>query len=179
MRRKHAALQDIRDIVEKKLAQMLATESAADGLLQEVSGDRRRLQPREGPHHGRRDICAARSNWPTASTPSRSALPRRASATTNWHCSTCCSKRTSAKPTGRGLSRQARICLRHCKSYSATYRIGQEERNRGRSRGLHHRYALPGTPRPPFSVEETDAIAAKVFDFVRQRNASAGESLSA
>jgi type I restriction enzyme R subunit len=34
-------------------------------------------------------------------------------------------------------------------------------------------------PRPPFSVEETDAIAAKVFDFVRQRNASASEPLSA
>ena len=59
VRRKHAALQDIRDVVEKKLAQMLAQQSDADGLLQEVPGDHRRLQPREGPGDGRGDLRAA------------------------------------------------------------------------------------------------------------------------
>ena len=41
--RKHAALQDIRDIVEKRLAQMLASNPVADGLLQEIPRDHRRL----------------------------------------------------------------------------------------------------------------------------------------
>ena len=59
VRRKHAALQDIRDVVEKKLAQMLAREPDADGLLQEIPGDHRGLQPREGPGDGRGDLRAA------------------------------------------------------------------------------------------------------------------------
>ena len=40
VKRKHSTLQDIRDVVEKKLAQMLAA-TPADGLLHEVPGDRR------------------------------------------------------------------------------------------------------------------------------------------
>ena len=59
VRRKHAALQDIRDVVEKKLAADARPQPDADGLLQEVPGDHRRLQPREGPGDGRGDLRAA------------------------------------------------------------------------------------------------------------------------
>ncbi len=58
-KRKASALQDIRQMVEDKLAQMLAQQPAADGLLQEVLGDHRRLQPRERPRHHRGDIREA------------------------------------------------------------------------------------------------------------------------
>ena len=64
VKRKATALQDIRQIVEEKLAQMLAQQSAADGLLQEVFRDHRRLQPREGPRDDRGDV---RASWSTSS----------------------------------------------------------------------------------------------------------------
>ena len=43
VQRKYTALQDIRDVVENKLAADARAKSTADGLLQEISGDYRRL----------------------------------------------------------------------------------------------------------------------------------------
>lgn len=51
VRLKHATLQDIRRIVEDKLAQMVARNPQRMGLLQRVSGDHCRLQSREGSRH--------------------------------------------------------------------------------------------------------------------------------
>ena len=59
VRRKASTLQDIRQVVEDKLAQMVAPEPTSHGLLQEVGGDRRRLQSRERPSHHRGDIRKA------------------------------------------------------------------------------------------------------------------------
>ena len=59
VKRKATVIQDIRQIVEEKLAQMLATQPAAHGLLQEVLRDNRRLQPGEGPGHDRGNVREA------------------------------------------------------------------------------------------------------------------------
>ena len=77
VRRKHAALQDIREVVEKKLAADARPQPAADGLLQEVPGDHRGLQPREGP--GRRSRRPSPSWWNsrTASMPSSGARRKK------------------------------------------------------------------------------------------------------
>ena len=61
--RKATAIQDIRDIVEKKLAEMLARNPHAHGLPAQVRGDRRRLQSREGSNDDRGDLPAAASSW--------------------------------------------------------------------------------------------------------------------
>ena len=58
VQRKNAALQDIRDLVEQKLRRCSA-QSPEDGLLQEIHGDHCRLQPRERPGDGRRDLREA------------------------------------------------------------------------------------------------------------------------
>ena len=60
VRRKATALQDIRDIVEQKLARDAGAQSGAHGLSAQIRGDRRRLQSREGSHDDRGDLPAAR-----------------------------------------------------------------------------------------------------------------------
>lgn len=54
--RKHTALKDIRDVVEAKLAMMLQNNPLRMDYYKKYQGDRRGLQPREGPRHGRGDI---------------------------------------------------------------------------------------------------------------------------
>ena len=64
VQRKHAALQDIRDVVENEAGPDARAKSDADGLLQEVPRDHRRLQPRKGPGRRSKRPSPACSNSP-------------------------------------------------------------------------------------------------------------------
>jgi type I restriction enzyme R subunit len=84
--RKATALQDIRDIIERKLAEMLARNPSRmdyQRKYEEIIAD----------YNREKDITTIEetfscSNWSTASTRNRSGRPRRGFARTNSRCST-------------------------------------------------------------------------------------------
>ena len=93
VRRKATAIQDIRDIVEKKLAEMLAsnpTRMDYQRKYEEIVADYNSEKDRTTIEETFRRLV----ELVTASMKNRRGRRARTCPTTNWPCSTCCGRRT-------------------------------------------------------------------------------------
>ena len=179
VQRKHAALQDIRDVVEQKLATDAGPQPDADGLLQEVSGDHRGLQPRERPGDGRRDLRQV-----VALAHSLDAEQRRAAEEGlsddefalfemlfKDHISQA--DRDKLKQASQSLLASLRALLR------PMYDWTKNTSTQAEVKVFILDNLWQNLPRPPFTDQETEALAARVYDYVWQRGASGAAGLAA
>jgi type I restriction enzyme R subunit len=178
VRRKHAALQDIRDVVEKKLAQMLARNPTRMDFYkkyQEIIADYNREKDRA-------TVEATFAQLVTLAA-SLDAEQRRAAeegltddelALFDLLFKDNISKkdRERLKQASRTLLSSLSDLLSHMKDWTQKAATQAEVR-------VFILDKLYGTiPRPPFSEAETEEIAGRVYDYVWQRSAS-GQDLAA
>jgi type I restriction enzyme R subunit len=178
VRRKHAALQDIRDVVEKKLAQMLAQNPMRMDYYkkyQEIIADYNREKDRA--------TVEATFTQLVALAASLDAEQRRAAEeglTDNelalfdllFKENISKADRERLKQASRGLLSSLRDLLRPMQDWT------QKAATQAEVRVFILDRLYLWLPRPPFTDAETEEIAAQVYDYVWQRSAS-GHDLAA
>ena len=139
VRRKATALQDIRDIVEQKLAEMLARNPMRmDYQLkyEEIVAD---YNARRTERRSRRPSGGS-SSWLIASTRSRSARPGKGWARTNWHLFDLLQKEGLDKTARERVKQASRELLATIKARLAELdRFWEKEQTKADVRGLHPR----------------------------------------
>jgi len=172
VRRKHAALQDIRDVIEKTLAQMLARNPMRMDFYrkyQEIIADYNREKDRVTVEETFAQLVALASGL--------DAEERRAAAEglsddelalfdLLFRESIGKADRERLKQASRALLASLRDLLRPMHDWTQNTATQAEVQvfildNLGQS-----------LPRPPFSDEETEAVASRVYDYVWQRSAT-------
>ena len=154
----------------EKLAEMLARNPMRMDYQHEVRGDRRRLQPREGPDDDRGDLPPAgrAGEQPRRGAEARDA--RRASARTNSRCSTCCRRTTSAKADRERVKQASRELLAAIKARLAELdRFWEKEQTKADVEVFILDDVFASLPTPPFTPEEKKLVAENVYAHVWQQ----------
>lgn len=179
VKRKHAALQDIRDLVEAKLAQMLARNPMRMDYYkkyQEIIADYNREKDRATVESTFAQLLALAA--------SLDAEQRRAAeeglsddelALFDLLFKENVSKadRECLKQASRSLLASLRGLLESMQGWT------QKESTRAEVEVFILDNLYRSLPRPPFTDMETEAVAARVYDFVWQRNAGSGSRAAA
>lgn len=178
VRRKHAALQDIRDVVERKLAQMLASNPLRMDYYkkyQEIIADYNREKDRATVEATFAQLVALAA--------SLDAEQRRAAeeglSDTELALFDLLFKENISKADRERLKQASRSLLA---SLRELLRPMTDWTGKAATQAQVRVFILDKLyetlPRPPFSDPETEEIAARVYDYVWQRSAS-GQSLEA
>lgn len=172
VRRKHAALQDIRDVIEKKLAQMLARNPMRMDFYkkyQEIIADYNREKDRVTVEETFAQLVALASGL--------DAEERRAAAEglsddelalfdLLFRESIGKADRERLKQASRALLASLRDLLRPMHDWT------QNTATQAEVQVFILDNLWQSLPRPPFSDEETEAVSSRVYDYVWQRSAS-------
>jgi type I restriction enzyme R subunit len=172
VRRKHAALQDIRDVIEKKLAQMLARNPMRMDFYrkyQEIIADYNREKDRVTVEETFAQLVALASGL--------DAEERRAAAEglsddelalfdLLFRESIGKADRERLKQASRSLLASLRDLLRPMHDWT------QNTATQAEVQVFILDNLWQSLPRPPFSDEETEAVASRVYDYVWQQSAS-------
>ena len=172
VRRKHAALQDIRDVIEQKLAQMLARNPMRMDFYrkyQEIIADYNREKDRVTVEETFAQLVALASGL--------DAEERRAAAEglsddelalfdLLFKESIGKADRERLKQASRALLASLRDLLRPMHDWT------QNTATQAEVQVFILDNLWQSLPRPPFSDEETEAVASRVYDYVWQRSAS-------
>jgi len=179
VRRKHAALQDIRDIVEKKLADMLARNPIQMDYYkkyQEIIADYNREKDRVTVEQTfARLVELANSLDEEQRRAVEEGLSEDEYAMFQMLFKENISRtaRESLKQASRGLLASLRELLRSMNDFT------QNTTTQAEVKMFILDNLWQSIPRPPFTEEETEALAARVYDYVWQRTASGHDLLAA
>jgi type I restriction enzyme, R subunit len=179
VRRKHAALQDIRDLIEKKLAQMLAGNPMRMDYYkkyQEIIADYNREKDRVAIEATFAELMALAN--------SLDAEQRRAAEEglsedelalfdLLFRDSVSKADRERLKQASRSLLVSLRELLR------PMYDWTQNTATQAEVKVLIFNNLWMALPRPPFTDEETEAVASRVYDYVWQKSAGGHAPLTA
>jgi type I restriction enzyme R subunit len=179
VRRKHAALQDIRDVVEKKLAQMLARNPMRMDYYkkyQEIIADYNREKDRVTVEETfAKLIELATSLDAEQQRAAREGLSDDELALFDLLFKERISQadREKVKQASRALLSSLQDLLRSMHHWTQNTATQAEVK-------IFILDSLWGSlPRPPFSERDTDALAAQVYDYVWERSASGGFAAAA
>jgi type I restriction enzyme R subunit len=178
VRRKHAALQDIRDVVEKKLAQMLARNPMQMDYYktyQEILAEYNREKDRVTVEATFAQLVAlANSLDAEQRRAAEEGLTDTELALFDLLFKENISKadRERLKQASKGLLTSLRELLKPMRNWT------QNEATQAEVKIFILDSLWEQLPRPPFTEEETQAVAGRVYDYVWQRSAS-GHDLAA
>lgn len=178
VRRKHAALQDIRDLVEKKLAQMLARNPLRMDYYkkyQEIVADYNREKDRVTIESTFASLLAlAKSLDAEQRRAAEEGLSDDELALFDLLFKTTITKadREKLKQASKSLLASLRELLKPMRNWT------QNEATQAEVKVFILDNLWQSLPRPPFTDEEAETVAGRVYDFVWQRSAS-GHDLAA
>jgi type I restriction enzyme R subunit len=179
VRRKHAALQDIRDVVEKKLAQMLANNPLRMDYYkkyQEIIADYNREKDRATVEATFAQLVAlAESLDAEQRRAAEEGLSEKELAMFDLLFKENISKvdRERLKQASKALLTSLRDLLQPMEDWT------EKEATRAEVRVFILDNLYRTLPRPPFSDAETEAVAGRVYDYVWQRSANGQDLLAA
>ena len=173
VRRKHAALARHPRRRREEAGADARPEPDADGLLQEVPGDHRRLQPREGPGDGRGDLRASWSRSPPALTPKQRRAAEEGLSDDELALFDLLFKENISKADRERLKQASKALLASLRDLlRPMHDWTQNTATQAEVKVFILDNLWQSLPRPPFSEEETEAVASRVYDYVWQRSAS-------
>lgn len=178
VRRKHAALQDIRDLVEKKLAQMLARNPLRMDYYkkyQEIIADYNREKDRATVEATFAQLLALAASLDTEQKrAAEEGLSDDELALFDLLFKTTITKadREQLKQASKSLLASLRELLKPMRNWT------QNETTQAEVKVFILDNLWQSLPRPPFTDEEAETIAGRVYDFVWQRSSS-GPDLAA
>jgi type I restriction enzyme R subunit len=179
VRRKHAALQDIRDIVEKKLADMLARNPLRMDYYkkyQEIIADYNREKDRvtvEQTFARLLELANSLDEEQRRAVEEGLSEDEYAMFQMLFKEDISRAARESLKQASKGLLASLREQLRSMNDFT------QNTTTQAEVKMFILDNLWQSIPRPPFTDEETEALAAKVYDYVWQRSASGHDLLAA
>jgi len=174
VRRKHAALQDIRDVVEKKLAQMLARNPMRMDYYkkyQEIIADYNREKDRATVEATFAQLLALAASLDTEQRrAAEEGLTDDELALFDLLFMDKIGKadRERLKQASRGLLSSLRDVLRPMQDWT------QKEATQAEVKIFILDNLYRSLPRPPFTEEDTEVVAGRVYDYVWQRSARGG-----
>jgi len=179
VRRKHAALQDIRDVVEKKLAQMLAGNPMRMDYYkkyQEIIADYNREKDRVAIEATFAELVAfANSLEAEQRRAAEEGLSEDELALFDllFRASISKADRERLKQASKTLLVSLRELLRPMHDWT------QNTATQAEVRVLILNNLWMALPRPPFTDEETEAVASRVYDYIWQRSAGGHAPMTA